>query len=156
MGQSRNENILENMLGKHNELGKPQSRIEQLLMWLLEQGGGGGTVRERYSVGEELLIGEWTDGEKTYDLYRKVIDFGQLTNATLKQVLHGIAPPFIVTRISGIAKANGNNLPLPLVANDSAKNIYLAVGTNNVTISPNSDRSNYTATVVIEYYKPSA
>lgn len=37
MGQSRNENILENMLGAHNPLGEPQSREEDLLMQLLEK-----------------------------------------------------------------------------------------------------------------------
>ena len=38
MGQSRNENILENILGAQNPLGDPQSREESLLMQLLEQG----------------------------------------------------------------------------------------------------------------------
>lgn len=37
MGQSRNENILENMLGAHNPLGEPQSREEALLMQLLDK-----------------------------------------------------------------------------------------------------------------------
>ena len=37
MGQSRNENILENMLGAHNPLTEPQSREEALLMQLLEK-----------------------------------------------------------------------------------------------------------------------
>ena len=45
MGQSRNENILENMLGAQNPLGEPQSRIEDLLMQILEKGiAGGGTL----------------------------------------------------------------------------------------------------------------
>lgn len=35
--QSRNESILQNMLGAANELGLPESRIEALLMALLEQ-----------------------------------------------------------------------------------------------------------------------
>lgn len=35
MGQSRNENILENMLGASNPLGEPRSREEALLMQLL-------------------------------------------------------------------------------------------------------------------------
>lgn len=34
--QSRNEAILQNMLGAENELGDPMSRIEALLMQLLE------------------------------------------------------------------------------------------------------------------------
>lgn len=43
MGQSRNEDILENILGAQNPLGEPQSREEALLMQILEQGGGGGS-----------------------------------------------------------------------------------------------------------------
>ena len=39
--QSRNEAILQNMLGAHNDLVPPQSRIEELLLMLLEQGIGG-------------------------------------------------------------------------------------------------------------------
>lgn len=39
--QSRNEAILQNILGAENELGDPQSRIEELLQEILEQGGGG-------------------------------------------------------------------------------------------------------------------
>lgn len=35
--QSRNEAILQNMLGAENELGEPESRIEELLMMLLEE-----------------------------------------------------------------------------------------------------------------------
>lgn len=42
MGQSRNENILENILGAENVLEDPQSRIETLLMEILEHGGTGG------------------------------------------------------------------------------------------------------------------
>lgn len=42
--QSRNEAILQNILGADNVLGEPQSRIEALLMQILEQGGGGGAV----------------------------------------------------------------------------------------------------------------
>lgn len=36
MGLSRNENILENILGEQNDLDEPQSRIETLLMELLD------------------------------------------------------------------------------------------------------------------------
>ncbi len=40
MGQSRNENILENMLGAENELAEPQSRVEELLIDIYNQGAG--------------------------------------------------------------------------------------------------------------------
>lgn len=37
--QSRNEAILQNILGADNTLGEPQSRIEALLMMIYEAGG---------------------------------------------------------------------------------------------------------------------
>lgn len=40
--QSRNEAVLQNMLGANNVLVPPQSRIEDLLIQILNQGGGGG------------------------------------------------------------------------------------------------------------------
>ena len=39
--QSRNEAILQNILGADNEILPPVSRIEELLIDILEQGGGG-------------------------------------------------------------------------------------------------------------------
>ena len=42
MGRSRDENILENILGATNPLEPPRSRIERLLLLILENGGGGG------------------------------------------------------------------------------------------------------------------
>lgn len=40
--QSRNEAILQNMLGADNVLEPPQSRVEALLQEILNSGGGGG------------------------------------------------------------------------------------------------------------------
>lgn len=42
--QSRNESILQNMLGANNVLVPPESRIENLLIQILNQGGGGDNV----------------------------------------------------------------------------------------------------------------
>ena len=44
--QSREEAILQNMLGAHNELERPQSRVEALLQEILNSGGGGTTDYE--------------------------------------------------------------------------------------------------------------
>ena len=41
--QSRNERILMNMLGATYDLDDPQSRIEYLLIEILNNGGGGGS-----------------------------------------------------------------------------------------------------------------
>lgn len=44
MGQSRTEDILENMLGASNVLQPPQSRNEVLLRAIYDQGGTGGEI----------------------------------------------------------------------------------------------------------------
>ena len=52
--ESRNEAILQNILGADNELETPQSRIEALLQQLLAMLGGGGDVAE-VEVGYKIL-----------------------------------------------------------------------------------------------------
>lgn len=52
--ESRNEAILQNILGADNELEEPQSRIEALLQQLLAMLGGGGDVAE-VEVGYKIL-----------------------------------------------------------------------------------------------------
>ena len=42
--KSRNEAILQNMLGANNTLETPKSRVEDLLLRILQQGGSGGGV----------------------------------------------------------------------------------------------------------------
>jgi hypothetical protein len=73
MGQSRNENILENMLGAQNPLGDPQSREEALLMQILEQGGGGGhtDVTGTLNAGSTsiTLTDESITTDSTVDIY---------------------------------------------------------------------------------------
>lgn len=46
--QSRNEAILQNMLGAENALGAPRSRIEFLLMQILEDGAQYGRLKSAY------------------------------------------------------------------------------------------------------------
>lgn len=65
--QSRNEAILQNMLGANNTLPAPQSRIEELLQEILEQGGGGGgglPVVTQQDDGKVLKVtnGQWMAG----------------------------------------------------------------------------------------------
>ena len=110
-------------------------------------------ARERYVVGEEILIGEWVENGVTYDLFRKVVDCGEMTNAGSKTVPHGITNFYKITHIFGsINKAdNSNTLPLPFAATSANYNIYIAVGRSNITLQPGSDRTGYIATVVIEF-----
>lgn len=53
--QSRNEAILENMLGAENELAPPQSRIEELLQAILEQGGSGYTAGDGINISNSKI-----------------------------------------------------------------------------------------------------
>lgn len=52
--QSRNEAILQNILGANNELLSPESRIETLLQLLLQQLGGSGEDKE-FEIGYKIL-----------------------------------------------------------------------------------------------------
>ena len=52
--ESRNEAILQNILGADNELQAPQSRIETLLLQLLQALGGGGDETE-FEIGYKIL-----------------------------------------------------------------------------------------------------
>ena len=59
MGQSRIENILENMLGATHELPEPQSRSEALLTAIYEHGGTGGIpVASTSTLGGVKIDGE--------------------------------------------------------------------------------------------------
>ena len=110
-------------------------------------------ARERYVVGAEILIGEWVENGVTYNLFRKVVDCGEMPNAGSKTVPHGITNFHRIVHIFGsINKAdNSNTLPLPFAATSANYNIYIAVGKNNITLQPGSDRTGYLATVVIEF-----
>ena len=61
MGQSRTENILENMLGASNPLGEPQSREEALLMQLYNKI----SVIDKAIIWQGVTTTEITDGAST-------------------------------------------------------------------------------------------
>lgn len=52
--ESRNEAILQNILGANNQLVPPQSRIETLLQLLLQELGGSGDDKE-FEIGYKIL-----------------------------------------------------------------------------------------------------
>lgn len=58
MGQSRVEDILENILGGDNELQAPQSRVEVLLTQIYESGSTGGTPIASETVAGKVKIGD--------------------------------------------------------------------------------------------------
>ena len=77
MGQSRTENILENMLGASNPIPEPQSREETLLKQILESGGGGSKYTETtlynpstfdtFIMGSDIIL---SDNADNYDEIR--------------------------------------------------------------------------------------
>lgn len=78
-------------------------------------------------------------------VYCKLVNFGNLPNNTIKDVAHGISNLQRAISVSG--DANGDNL---------IGNMYIAyvnVGTTNIRIETNADRSGVTAKVLIKYTK---
>ena len=110
-----------------------------------------GVDRFEYSE-EERVIGTWIDGKP---LYRKVINFGALPNNTTKTIAHNISNVDMVIGISGVAFVNGLFYPLPLQYRgvDSTYNVEINVSKAAVIMSSNTDRSNLSAYVVLEYIK---
>ncbi len=88
-------------------------------------------------------------------VYRKVIDFGQLPNATLKSVPHGITVTTATTftRLYGAASDTTGFNYIPIVyADPSGAVASLYADATNVNISTNLDFSNYNVCyVVLEY-----
>jgi len=113
MGQSRNEDALENILGAQNELlppmsrnekilhailgediplDEPQSRIEELLMQIYEQGGGGGgdVYLEQFASSAEYRSGTMSDTDyNNLNNSDFIIAIGTSTYGTPMQVKAG-------------------------------------------------------------------
>lgn len=91
-------------------------------------------------------------------VFRKVINFGALPNATSKTAAHGIGPTsvFTFTRIYGTASDTTGltYLPIPYAHATAANIIRIDVDATNVTITTGIDRTAYdTCYVVLEYIK---
>lgn len=64
-----------------------------------------------YSTNEVKTGGTWIDGKP---IYRKVVDFGALPNATTKNVAHGVSNIGDITHIYGVAHSSAKmTIPLP-------------------------------------------
>ena len=104
-----------------------------------------------YSTTEQV-VGKWIDGKP---LYRKVLDFGALPNASEKSIPHNIANLKDIIKLSAISKSSGVYFPIPLGSSASlSANIYILAVSEYITIGTGSDRSTFTQTyVIIEYTK---
>lgn len=63
--QSANESILQNMLGEENELREPQSRIEELLLELLDLLGDGASAVKELNKNKKLTA--WLGTTEEYE-----------------------------------------------------------------------------------------
>jgi hypothetical protein len=98
------------------------------------------------------------DPQGNRNIYRKVINFGRLPNATSRRVPHNINinSNFRLTRLYGATNDVGSLsfLPLPFASPTDADNIALEIDNRDVIITTGADRSSYTeTTVVLEYSK---
>ena len=105
-----------------------------------------------YSTTEQKTGGVWIDGKP---IYRKVVDFGNLPNATEKLVAHNISNIDKYTHIYGVAlnSSNENTYPLPFGYPSSNNSIGLIANLTNVRINTVVNLSPLYAYVVLEYTK---
>ena len=105
-----------------------------------------------YSTEEVFTGSYWIDGKP---IYRKVVDFGILPNATNKTVAHNISNIDKIISISGWTSNNTQTLPLPYT-NPSGLSYQIMVyaNTTNVIVRTAIDRREYTTTyITLEYTK---
>lgn len=136
MGQSRNEDALENILGAQNELlppmsrnekwlhkilgeeietEEPQSRIEELLKQISEQGGGGGEFELYLTSGKYSLSDTITQEEKTElnsDKGNVVVAYAENETKTIKTVRISVAGRNIVFADYNGSISSGNYITI--------------------------------------------
>lgn len=107
-----------------------------------------------YSTAETLTGGTWIDGKP---IYRKVIDFGALPNATEKAVDHNITNLDKMLLIMGVTTDGGSINPLPYANSSNVIYSIMIYATNTqVCIRTGSDRRVFTQTyIILEYTKTS-
>lgn len=101
----------------------------------------------------ETKIGTWIDGKP---IYRQVISFGALPNATQKRINHNISNIDNIVKIDGLTSDGTAFTSIPLVykGSDSAYNVEMVVTRTEIICGASEDRSRYTSTyVIIEYTK---
>lgn len=92
-------------------------------------------------------------------IWRKLVDFGALPNATTKLVPSGVVNMKQLYSLLAVAKISGGGtyLGLPYChPNQQSLNINIAYTDNSVQILTGTDRSNYSAIAILEYTKSQA
>lgn len=101
---------------------------------------------------EETIIGKWINGK---NVYRKVIDFGQLPNNADKSVTTGLNNVNYIN-MYGFATNGTQYFPLNLIRIGTTNQNYEIssyINNNSILISTGVDRSTFTAIIVLEYTK---
>lgn len=100
---------------------------------------------------DEMIIGTWIDGKP---VYRKVINFGALPNASTKSVPHNISNLDTILDVKGTGTNGSFWFKFPHVVQDTPTNsIEISVSTTLIYIKTGSDRSAYSAYIILEYTK---
>lgn len=101
----------------------------------------------------EQVIGYW--GNKSTPLYRKILNFGALPNASEKSVSHGLPSSAVVRNVSAVSfnPTNRYTFILPVLSASSSAFVTIYLTGSEVVINTNStDRSAFTiTTVTIDY-----
>ena len=107
-----------------------------------------------YSTNEVKTGGKWIDGKP---IYRKVVDFGALPNATIKEVSFDNINADTFVKIEGVAMSNsGSVITIPFADTSSAaQSISILANSTSISISSGTvNRSDYTKCyITIEYTK---
>lgn len=115
-----------------------------------------GVPSVHYST-DEQIIGTWIDGST---LYQKTVEFGALPNATIKDLAHNISNVDNIWISGGFAKNTSgdfNNQLVLTIPNSTYAigNWYFGVTKTNIRCVTDSDRTNYSAYVTLQYTKTS-
>ena len=114
----------------------------------------GNIILNKYDY-TETIIGKW--GSRNRNVYRKIVDFGTLPNATTKTVASGLVHSD-VTFINAYCVARAtNSTAIPLSSFRYIQNTgieFYLTASNTIEINTQIDRSDFTeAYVVLEYLK---
>lgn len=104
-----------------------------------------------YSTTEQV-VGTWIDGKP---IYRIVVNFGALPNATTKRVSHGISNLDRFVKIEGITVSSGNYAPIPLMysSTEAQYNTAIFVNDTEVAMTSSQNRENISAYIFLDYTK---
>lgn len=105
-----------------------------------------------YSTSETVSGDTWINGKP---VYRKVVEYGTLPNATLKSVAHGISNVQLFTNAEAIAYYDGTFYPLAQ-ASTSNLNYQISWYLDNTNINIRTASSGFTSyqvIVILEYTK---